>query len=419
MFKTASLTLLLLAVWLPFSQCQNLPRPPEVALTAADSVRHSFVNLDANLLQNTAGLEPFFKKLYAQRTRGGQKISIVHIGDSHILGDFLTRVVRSRLQEEFGNAGRGLVFPYRAAGSHGPDDYVFEKTGSWSGEDLNTLKSGVDIGVSGFSLATASPTASLKLRLKTDSTDLGRLSKITIFHPNADHSFSFEITDDEHPQAEKAMPVIDGDWMTSYYFDRPTNELSIRPVRLNSSRKTARIDGISIENELSGVVYHVIGVNGARFWNYTNARDFAREVADLAPDLVILSMGTNEAQASDITSGLVKKQAADLVKVLSETCGNPPVLLTTPADSYLRGKGFNPYMARVSNGIRELAGEGGHAYWDLFSITGGENSAQNWRSAGLFSRDSVHYSREGYAVQGRLFFTALMQEYNSYVWRNK
>ncbi len=405
--------------WLPFSQCQNSPRPPEVALTGRDSVRQGFVKLEENLLQNTENLAPFFKKLYQQRINGGQKISIVHIGDSHVLGGFLTSVVRKRLQDEFGNAGRGLIFPYRAAGSNGPTDCAFESRGGWSGNNLNTVQTDVPIGVSGFSVTTSKPSASITLRLKTDTSDLGRLSKITIFHPNNEGAFDFEVLDDEHPKAEKAMPVIDGDWMTSFYFDSPTNEVTIHPVRSNSAQKNVRIDGISIENELSGVLYHAIGVNGARFWNYSNARNFAREVADLNPDLIIFSMGTNEAQSPDMTPNLMKKQAADLIAKLNESCGNPPILLTTPADSYLRGSGFNPYMTRVSDGIRQFASEKGLAFWDLYAIGGGENSAQNWRNAGLFSRDSVHYSREGYVVQGRLLFSAMMAEYNSYVWRNK
>jgi lysophospholipase L1-like esterase len=397
------------------SECQNLPRPAEVEITVRDSARFNFVRNEQNIIQNSEVLTPFFKKMLEQRLRGGQKISIVHIGDSHVLGDFLTQLVRNRLQDEFGNAGRGLIFPYRAAGSNGPRDFGFESRGGWSGDDLNTVKENVPIGVAGFSLSTANLSASLTLRLKTDTSDLGRLSKITIFHPNTPTAFDFEISDLENPKAENAMPVIDGQFMTSFYFDKPTNEVTIRPRKGDLSQKNVRIDGISIENELSGVLYHAIGVNGARFWNYANARDFAREIADLNPDLIIFSLGTNEAQSPDISPNSMKKQITTAVDAIRETCGNPPILLTTPADSYLRGQGFNPYMPRVRNGIIDFANEKHAAYWDLFDITGGENSAQNWRSAGLFSRDSVHYSGDGYRVQGKLLFSAMMAGYNDFV----
>lgn len=43
---------------------------------------------------------------------------------------------------------------------------------------------------------------------------------------------------------------------------------------------------------------------------------------------------------------------------------------------------------------------------------GGENSAENWKSNGLMSPDSVHYSRAGYAAQGKLLYMGLINAYN-------
>ncbi len=91
------------------------------------------------------------------------------------------------------------------------------------------------------------------------------------------------------------------------------------------------------------------------------------------------------------------------------------ILLTTPADSYLRGKGFNPNLADVSNVIRQFAHDKGFALWDLYKFTGGQNSAVNWKSKGLMSSDSVHYSKAGYAVQGKLLYQSLVKAYNGYV----
>ena len=418
MLKSSVALLLLWVCWLPFSGCQSPPRPAKITLTAADSARFSFIKMEENRIENSPFLDPVFQKMWEQRVKTGQKISIVHIGDSHILGDFLTRFVRERLQKEFGNAGRGLIFPYRQAGTNGPSDYVFEGKGGWSANDLNTAKNDVPVGVAGFSVASTNADGSLRLILRTDSSDIGRLSKLTIFHPNTETAFDFEITDNDHPEAEKAMPVIDGDWFTSYYFDNPTGELTIKNLRKSPGQKSCRIDGICIENELSGIIYHAIGVNGARIEHFTNAKFFSKQVADLNPDLIIISLGTNEGQNDDLSENDIKKQVVELVEKLRESCGSPAFLLTTPADSYLRGKGFNPHMARISRGIVAAAKESGAGYWDLFEVTGGQNSSQKWRNAGLFTRDSVHYTREGYQVQGKLFFQAMMNGYNEFVNNN-
>ncbi len=398
-----------------FLNCEAQPRPAFVELTEADEPRCSFAKKEEMMLQNAAALEPFFEKLRAQRTQADRKVTVVHIGDSHILGNFLTRVVRERMQEEFGNAGRGLLFPYKLAGSNGPTDYEMTGKGAWRGDDANVVRENVPIGAAGFSLTSNSADAELKLRLKTDSANIARFTKITVFHPNDEASFDFEITDLERPENPKAMPVIDGAFLTSYYLDRATGWVSIKNSKNAPTQKSARIDGISIENELSGIVYHSIGVNGARFWHFENARDFARGIGELAPDLIILSCGTNEAQDSKMSAQVIKKQVGDLVKKLKNECGSPVFLLTTPADSYLRGKGFNPNMAEIRQGIVDFSMENGHAFWDLYDITGGKNSAERWKNAGLMSHDSVHYSRDGYAEQGRMLFWSMMKSYNDFV----
>jgi lysophospholipase L1-like esterase len=174
------------------------------------------------------------------------------------------------------------------------------------------------------------------------------------------------------------------------------------------------LDGISLENELSGVVYHAIGVNGAKYLDFARAQYFATHVGNLQPDLIVISLGTNEAQGATGPKGLYA-QMNELVGQLQQVAPNTPILLTTPADSYLRGKGFNPYMEPVSEVIRRFAADHQLALWDLFAISGGARSAQNWKSLGLMSKDSVHYSKTGYAVQGKLFYLSLINGYNQYV----
>ena len=144
------------------------------------------------------------------------------------------------------------------------------------------------------------------------------------------------------------------------------------------------------------------------------AEYFARQVAKLQPDLIILSMGTNEAQGHT-EPGFMYRTIRDLTDELLKHSPHALIMLTTPADSYLRGKGFNPYMPDMSGVIRKFAREKGYAMWDLFNYTGGANSAINWKSSGLMSSDSVHYSKAGYAAQGKLLYQSLVKGYNEYV----
>jgi len=48
------------------------------------------------------------------------------------------------------------------------------------------------------------------------------------------------------------------------------------------------------------------------------------------------------------------------------------------------------------------------AAWDLFAIMGGPGSIATWKDRQLASADLVHFTKEGYALQGSLFADALL-----------
>lgn len=405
-----SLTFLVLCI----SQCQSQFRPPEVEISETDTVGYSFLQQEEHLIDNAAYLEPLFKKLYLQRVQGGQKINIVHIGDSHILGNYLTREVRERLQRAFGDAGRGLIFPYKLAGSNGPRDFLVETNARWNGASCQrNLSATTPFGVSGFTLETYNPKGELTFRMRDTATSETRLfTKVTIFQHKTPLQYDVVVRDEISNQT--AQIYIQDDYSRSYYFDRPVGQVTIAAKRTNSQQKLLTLDGVALENELSGVLFHAIGVNGAKFQDYARANYFSRQVAELKPDLIILSMGTNEAQGHT-DPGFMYRTMRDLVNNLLEQSPNALILLTTPADSYLRGKGFNPNMSDMSAVIRKFARDKGYAVWDLYNITGGENSAVHWKNSGLLSSDSVHYSKAGYAAQGKLLYQSIVKGYNEYV----
>lgn len=395
-------------------QCQSQFRKPEVEINKTDTVGYGFFRQDSNLIENVNNLEPLFAKLLAQRTEGGKKVSIVHIGDSHVLGNFLTREVRERLQREFGDAGRGLLFPYKLAQSNGPKDYLVETNCRWLGSNCQRdLSAETNFGVSGFKLETTNLNGELTFKLRDTATSETHLfTKITVFQRKNALEYDLVVRDEVTNQI--AQLFIEDDYSRSYYFDRPVGQVTIAAKKTSEKQRTLTIDGVSLENELSGVLYHSIGVNGAKFMDYARAKHFARQVADLEPDLVIMSFGTNEGQGRT-DAGYMRQTMKELIGQITERCPTATILLTTPADSYLRGKGFNPYLNEISAIIREYALEKGLALWDLHNFSGGENSAVNWKTNGLMSSDSVHYSKIGYAVQGKLLYQSLIKGYNGFV----
>jgi hypothetical protein len=90
------------------------------------------------------------------------------------------------------------------------------------------------------------------------------------------------------------------------------------------------------------------------------------------------------------------------------------ILIATPADDFFRKKYKNPYLETVHRALLKSAELEQVACWDLYSVSGGFGSAAEWRKAGLMQHDGVHYTKQGYTLQGSLLYKALIDSYLEY-----
>ena len=185
--------------------------------------------------------------------------------------------------------------------------------------------------------------------------------------------------------------------------------------------------GILDENDSSGVICHCIGINGATSQNFLDEK-YMTEIQQLQPDLIIISLGTNESFGKyDPVSHYDMMDS--LFSLIKNYCPEASVLYTTPPGSfkaiyrhYRRHKRLyrrvirieeNRNMEKVASTIVKFAGDHHVASWDLFNIAGGEKYAcKNWLSGNYFQRDRVHFISAGYALQGNLLYEAMMNGYN-------
>lgn len=179
-----------------------------------------------------------------------------------------------------------------------------------------------------------------------------------------------------------------------------------------------RTSGLATETGRAGIVYHIIGENGATCRSF-NKPDRISEITSLNPDLIIMSFGTNEAHSRNYSSREHISDMSCLIKALKEKCINASFLITTPPGAYTRkgrSKIVNTRTPVVVNTAREFAQKNGMAIWDLYDIVGGEKCAcKNWSKAGMYQKDKIHFTREGYTLQGLLFHEAFIKAYNDYV----
>ncbi|MBT1711221.1 hypothetical protein KK062_23455 [Fulvivirgaceae bacterium PWU5] len=377
----------------------------------------SLENDEANTIQNAAHLEEFFEGLIRLKMTGKGEINIIHIGDSHIQGDYLTDVVRENFQHDFGNAGRGLIVPYRVAGTNEPPNFHTSSPSLWKSKRCVHPAQPLPIGIGGVTISTDQPQTDLTIRVNSNEQRDYSFNAVTVFFQKDSASFHFSIRDTANAELAYIGPYPDGPFVNSsrVILPRAVEQISIRTVNPSEEQRQAIIFGVNLENRHPGILYHAIGVNGAKYAHYNAAIHFARQTQALHPALFIISLGTNESVEYPVLDPSIPQHIDKLVQSLREFNPQAKFILVTPPDSFRKKIKPNPGIETLRQHIIQYAVENGLAFWDMYKATGGKGSAMQWKNKGLLRPDGIHFSRDGYAYQGDLFYQAIMKRYNNYV----
>lgn len=368
------------------------------------------VQLNAVLNRISCGdINSFYNKLLTLKVMDSGKVSIVHIGDSHIQAGYITGEVRLMLQQLFGNAGRGLVFPYQLAKSNAPDDISSYSAVQWQYNRLVKNDAAVPCGIAGFGIQNNQYNATINISLKATETSNGTFNTLTLFTDDAPGNWLIKT-------GSNAVDTIHiGNTATALYLRLKLTEGSNAfSLSLLSPDTIHAFYGASLENGNAGVLYHSIGVNGARYDQYNNTPLFWKQLPALNADLYIISMGTNEAQANGFDEAAFISQVNIFLEKLHTVSPHAAVLITTAADSY-KGKHSNKILQQLNTTLYKFCSQKHIGFWDLYRITNGYGAAYHWLKKGLMSNDRVHFKKEGYQLQGQLLATALLNAYNLYV----
>ena len=76
---------------------------------------------------------------------------------------------------------------------------------------------------------------------------------------------------------------------------------------------TYRSSGLAQETGVSGIVYHIMGINGATCASFSTPENL-HAVAGLDPDLIIVSFGTNEAHGRNYSAEEHRRQLTGFLR---------------------------------------------------------------------------------------------------------
>lgn len=339
---------------------------------------------------------------------------IVHIGDSHIQADLFSGKIRSNLQQQYGNAGIGLLFPYKSINTNGPSTYRTSSINKLQANKIVRCKSECSVGIAAYNVIL--PTnAEIGFMVKYDT--MPQHIQLIYQSVNAD------------------AIIINNDMDTNNYFTVQVDSFFYAdykekvPANFTIKAKSFSVlNGILSDNGNHGVLYYTVGANGATINNYLNSNLFFAQLKQLQPDLVIVSLGTNESVSDIALDTFYNYQSMFHAKLKAVTSDTSNIIYTTPADNFKKHKSIirkkikgkwrkrnvkyyvnNTKAKEIRNTIIEFCNATNSMYWDLYEVMGGEKSMKNWVNKGFAAKDHIHFTKSGYELQGDLFYKALQK----------
>lgn len=417
-----------------------------------DQRGYDFINLAADTIINYSDAPNYIRPII-NLDQKGQKYVIIHYGDSHIHAGIIPQVVKKCVQYKYGNAGPGLIVPYTLSkAGYEPKWYEIDILDGEKDQSLNSkcvgakivgrkVDSALEPGLSGICFGydqnieanSQSMPEDLVMNITTRSKSLGDIldcsddnmfSSVRVFHDSLAPIFrpltakdnKFDVAGIDTISYLAPEPSV---LSTSIHMGSGlTNNARLMLTNDNQfSLSRGRISALSLERDEPGVLYHSMGVSSACAVHWARYSQVLESSMMLEPNLIIVSLGSNEAAGGNFIDKVFYDQIHMMISRLRLVNPSASVLLTTPAQVYKysrrTGSVPNANYARVAEVIKNYAKDHGLAVFDLYGMTSAQGSAKQWYKHGLLRRDKLHFTSDGYQIQGLLLWRALEREFEA------
>jgi lysophospholipase L1-like esterase len=358
----------------------------------------------------------FFKKLDNQYSNGEDKINILHFGGSHIQADIWSNRMRTNFQHSspYCNSGRGFIFPFRLIKSNGSPVIISSHTGRWKGYRNSVNHHHGPFGLMGARAELLDTLSNINIWHKNPLSNYDSFNSIDVFFTDSSNNFEIKIIVDSNIKIDYKRDK----GHIKFKLSRLVDSLTIQIYRKKDIPSNFSFFGLLLDNENNGISYHSIGVNGASVKSYLRCIDFEQQLSLIQPDLVIFSIGINDAYEEDFSKESFYNNYDTLIQKIKSINPNTAILLTTNNDSYYMRKYPNKRALEVREKMLQLAQNKDLALWDMFQVMGGLNSIKDWQKNKLAKNDLIHLTYDGYNLIGDLLFEAFMKSFINYIENN-
>jgi lysophospholipase L1-like esterase len=388
----------------------NVPKPKQTiedtcleptGATGADCKRWAMDGLYAQLAATEAG-----------SSRAPVRVS--YYGDSVSATDQIPGRVRRRLQDVFGDGGPGFVF---AAPPHrfNHNVAVEQSDRGWSTYAVSLVNVSDGMYGVGGSTAEAIGDGSIKIKPKTPS---GKVAHDDIYYLSK-------------PRGGTADLLVDGQVQTSIDtvadakkagFSAVDVADATHKIELKVTHGKVRLFGLTLERA-PGIVVDNMAIISATAKNegLNDPHHWQEQLAHRGADLVILMLGTNEAEWLSPGQRAMSDYQQVFERLLAPVrAGRPDAacLVVSPLDQAEvkddETIASRPVMPHMVEAQRKAARAHGCAFYDTYTWQGGKGAAVRWNKRGLVGTDFQHLSEKGTAMVADGLTDAILAGYAEY-----
>ncbi len=362
----------------------------------------------------------------------GELIRILHYGDSQIEGDRITSYIRNELQKQFGGLGIGMFAPVIIKGTN--LSMELNLNGGWERYTLQSIKNGniyhKRLGAL-MSFGRFAPVNSLENKMYSGEINLQK-SNITYFRTR------------QFKQCRVFYGYNQRPFIAEFKYKEKTLDAELVPVSHHLNTFTWNIDGtldevtLTFKGEDSPDIYGIAldGISGIAVDNIplrgSSGVDFTK--TDLAflrsmyqkinAKLIIMQFGVNLVPYIRDDYTYYEKQFYKQLKTLKSLRPDINIIVMGVSDMSRKHLGqleSYPNIKKIRDAQKSAAFKAGCAFWDMYEAMGGENSMPAWvnNNPSLARTDYTHFTWKGSVVISKMFFEALMHDYNEYLKNEK
>ncbi len=352
------------------------------------------------LSDNTlAQLHEFFQKAEEAKSRG-KTVRVLHMGDSQIEGDRITRYIRESLQERFGGSGPGLfsvVDPQKLNPSVWLDSY-----GDWLQYQIfnsNRVLKNRQYGIMG-NVAKFNPETNSGFRLRPSpwaEKKAKKYYKVRLFLGEIKDTLYVKGYIGNTEIISDTLEESDGITEISWEFEDNVPKLKL----MFKSVSSPPFLGCALDS-LAGVAVDNLALRGQSTpWLHRTDKDLYETMVNyMNVGLIIFQFGTNMIPTKTHNFRFYRIKIEKQLRILKKLAPGCPIIVVGTGDAAYLSEGEETsydHIAALNKAQKAAALNSGAAFFDLYNAMGGEGAMIKWvnQEPPLAISDYIHFSKQG------------------------